>query len=1486
MNYDNNNKNGSSNKKNKKAKRLLLLKNPFSYSESSTTPKKEHKAQHNYFFSSSQPGSPSAVGLLNKNPFSNNRVLPNGSLEGFGGIGNDGEEDNDDEEEDEERTVQARRDALVALDPYSHESKNAEFKSLKVPVQPVPVTTVEEVAMADQVPMEQASDEIPDFYAQDKNAQNFAVPEVCTPRSSFDIRNIGDRNNINSTPRMVALNGEHVPDIAISFATPSPPSKPAHHRRGSSIVRNAGLLSATFIPSPLSLTSEEPSLGDDSESDGISPLEIIKGPSKRSSAVYKPFFSRITGPSGTVLTAGSTGNVEQGEGNEEIEDHIGVEINKSGGPGWRRNTFSAPQPRFTVQQGQVTPEQQEQREQDAQVPRPLAPKRPSTNSRNRKQGGRRGNLDPWDSCDDMLIQATDDEDDHLFGSGDSSELKGKIGGRQTSDDQAVDDSGSTSDHSSLLGGLFGRGVVDDWIVHPRTAAIRGTYNKVHDAIPVPKNSSHQAESARPLSSSSDYTTISLTSPPMANRGGASLSRAGSLDSSFSRLKRGATSLLMGFGPQQYDFSRGLDKKSQDLDGEDQIQRMMNSYGNHDQDNRADQRSSSMTFGSRKNVTPPLANFSSFSSFQALISSQKTTINNSSPPISPSTYLRRAQTNVFGGSDLGTSSGSRVSFSPISNRKTPAMVPMLVIPQNLQHEQSALTATTVFTPSSGYSDTTLTMGFDDDEQYRLPRRFEDQDAYSKGMESPTLTIQSASSSATFQRLLPQRDDLLKVPEPKPAARNNSNQPTSLAASAMAAAQRARSQGLNRHGSTGSNASADFSQDDYIGQFERERAQARGDPAASMSSFGSLATTMHSSFLSVGSSNSTLNYHNGSGMMICNNEEPEGFDAYAKERTASFGLGFLNGSRRERQESSQSDMTEKLMHLPEPTPFEGMCSCRGIFNISSMLLILLGLVLLILGYPIASSLKKEQMEAEAAAEAFAAAAAQAALRAKTNSTAHAAKFDMVNNAAKALPGLLGLPSIGRGDALVDPETPLDKRSKTAYDGSQWSLVFSDEFNKEGRSFGPGQDPHWEAIDLALSATGSLEEYKQDAVRTKDGRLEITLNRTPVPAGKRRRQKRQGSSWMFTSGMLQSWNKMCIQGGLVEVAVSLPGNPALPGLKPRVFLLGNLARYGYRATMDGVYPYSYSKCDDSSVNGTTSINDPRFNKQRLSACSNIQGGIGIGRGAPEISLLETYYGIQVKPSAVEAQKQAKQRRRWLSSSLRKRQLQEGPTVVIEKQRLGTSRVSVGGNSVNSVDSGKVQSIAISSVTVASPSTNDSSEVSSSTPQWIQPLDNAAFGSGTVESQYVKMGVEYSPGSLSQTAVETNKEPSQAAYAQFQINDQWQNGPLLNQADYQLVSAQGGSDRWMSAKSLGWGQMIPQEPMSMVLSLGLLQDEILLHPDLVFPAVMKIDYVRVYHPDATGTRSMSCDPVDHPTAEYIRNHPRAYQDSALQTWAEAGYA
>ena len=35
----------------------------------------------------------------------------------------------------------------------------------------------------------------------------------------------------------------------------------------------------------------------------------------------------------------------------------------------------------------------------------------------------------------------------------------------------------------------------------------------------------------------------------------------------------------------------------------------------------------------------------------------------------------------------------------------------------------------------------------------------------------------------------------------------------------------------------------------------------------------------------------------------------------------------------------------------------------------------------------------------------------------------------------------------------------------------LVFSDEFNKAGRTFYPGDDPYWEAVDLHYWAVGSI-------------------------------------------------------------------------------------------------------------------------------------------------------------------------------------------------------------------------------------------------------------------------------------------------------------------------------------------------------------------------------------------------------------------------------
>ena len=51
------------------------------------------------------------------------------------------------------------------------------------------------------------------------------------------------------------------------------------------------------------------------------------------------------------------------------------------------------------------------------------------------------------------------------------------------------------------------------------------------------------------------------------------------------------------------------------------------------------------------------------------------------------------------------------------------------------------------------------------------------------------------------------------------------------------------------------------------------------------------------------------------------------------------------------------------------------------------------------------------------------------------------------------------------LIDLDTPQNLYTKPSYhDPSQTlQLVFSDEFNTDGRTFYPGDDPYWEAVDL---------------------------------------------------------------------------------------------------------------------------------------------------------------------------------------------------------------------------------------------------------------------------------------------------------------------------------------------------------------------------------------------------------------------------------------
>lgn len=61
------------------------------------------------------------------------------------------------------------------------------------------------------------------------------------------------------------------------------------------------------------------------------------------------------------------------------------------------------------------------------------------------------------------------------------------------------------------------------------------------------------------------------------------------------------------------------------------------------------------------------------------------------------------------------------------------------------------------------------------------------------------------------------------------------------------------------------------------------------------------------------------------------------------------------------------------------------------------------------------------------------------------------------------------------LIDLETPKNVYTRESYTegkNAEFQLVFSDEFNTDGRSFYPGDDPYWEALDLHYWAVCTID------------------------------------------------------------------------------------------------------------------------------------------------------------------------------------------------------------------------------------------------------------------------------------------------------------------------------------------------------------------------------------------------------------------------------
>jgi beta-glucan synthesis-associated protein KRE6 len=90
---------------------------------------------------------------------------------------------------------------------------------------------------------------------------------------------------------------------------------------------------------------------------------------------------------------------------------------------------------------------------------------------------------------------------------------------------------------------------------------------------------------------------------------------------------------------------------------------------------------------------------------------------------------------------------------------------------------------------------------------------------------------------------------------------------------------------------------------------------------------------------------------------------------------------------------------------------------------------------------------------------------------------AGYPIISFLLKKPPSTLGGFNLGRTNAsgqiaqmagnwgLIDVETPQDAYTHKSYHDptQEFQLVFSDEFNTDGRSFYPGDDPYWEAVDM---------------------------------------------------------------------------------------------------------------------------------------------------------------------------------------------------------------------------------------------------------------------------------------------------------------------------------------------------------------------------------------------------------------------------------------
>ncbi|PPQ86654.1 LOW QUALITY PROTEIN: hypothetical protein CVT25_006838 [Psilocybe cyanescens] len=541
---------------------------------------------------------------------------------------------------------------------------------------------------------------------------------------------------------------------------------------------------------------------------------------------------------------------------------------------------------------------------------------------------------------------------------------------------------------------------------------------------------------------------------------------------------------------------------------------------------------------------------------------------------------------------------------------------------------------------------------------------------------------------------------------------------------------------------------------------------------------------------------------------------------------------------------------------------------------------------------------------------------------------------------------VPELPGNYGLIDTDTPKEAYTLPSYaDGEELVLVFSDEFNRDGRSFYPGDDPFWEAVDLHYWGTDDLEWYDPAQGRftylpimpatTKGGNLELRMDVTPDRAS--------NHNMLYKSGMLtktrskpgtnfvslEAYLLVCSTNLFTEAQTEMKNlaNVQLPGSSAirRVFFvvlsdfthlhvqwfmascsirylhttsswsMGNLGRAGYGASVEGLWPYSYDTCDvgtlpnqtypgenrplaatiegDPEVGGVLVSQNGLLNPILLSdtlSSHTLQGnvygvltlpactcpgeshpgpirkdGTYVGRAAPEIDALEATVTDGVG------------------------HVRDSGSIFVHKSDLGHAQRN--GRLITQVNP-SLRSAALLLLTFFARY------------HFLDRNNTAHFDdpAKTVLNSYMGGRYQQTTSGLAPTNPNCYEIPGTCfALFGFEYKPGFDDAYItwVNEVRaWTLYSAGLAPD---SAVEIG-RRIVPVEPMYIITNLGISEGFGIVDPNLKLPAIMKVDYIRVYQ--RKDSINVGCDPEGFPTAKYIETYKEAYTNPNLTVWSDYG--